>query len=133
MVAPDADGWKDAVDREMQNPASYHVCELVPPAPDMRTLCRIAFIENSRTAALRNKGPVLSRVGTNNAPVLTMVTLLRISSSATLKVDPVVVGAARKQCCSFALSEHVQTEVIRLEDKGPERVEFSRQIEIDPC
>ena len=50
-----------------------------------------------------------------------------------LEVDPVVVEAARKQCCSFALAERVQTNVIRLGDKGPEPVEFSRQIEIDPC
>ena len=89
---------------------------------------------------MRNKGPVLSCVGTNNAPVLTMVTLLQISSGwvqmgakCHLEVDPVVVEAARKQCCSFALAERVQSDMIRLGDKGPGRVKFSRQIEIDPC
>ena len=50
-----------------------------------------------------------------------------------LEVDPAVVGVAWKQCCSFALAERARTDVIRLGDKGPERVEFSRQLGIDPC
>ena len=33
-----------------------------------------------------------------------------------------VVRAAWKQCCFFALTERVQTEVVRLGDKGLERV-----------
>ena len=30
MVAPDTDGWKDAMNREMQNLTSHVVYELVP-------------------------------------------------------------------------------------------------------
>ena len=50
-----------------------------------------------------------------------------------LDVDLVVVGAARGKRYSFTLGEQVQIDVIRLGDKGPERVEFTGQIEIDPC
>ena len=50
-----------------------------------------------------------------------------------LEVDPVVIGVVWKQCCSFALAEHARTDMIRLGDKGPECVEFSHQLGIDPC
>jgi len=38
MAAPDADGWKDAMDREMDNLRSHDVYDLVPRAPGMHTL-----------------------------------------------------------------------------------------------
>ena len=38
MAAPDADGWKEAMDREMKNLESHDVYDLVPRAPGMRTL-----------------------------------------------------------------------------------------------
>ena len=38
MAAPDAEGWRDAMDREMQNLKSHDVYELVPRTHDMRTL-----------------------------------------------------------------------------------------------
>jgi hypothetical protein len=38
MAAPDADGWKDAKDREMQNLKSHDVYELVPRVNGMCTL-----------------------------------------------------------------------------------------------
>ena len=38
MAAPDADGWKDAMDREMENLRTHDVYEMVPRVPGMRTL-----------------------------------------------------------------------------------------------
>ena len=38
MASPDADGWKDAMDREMANLESHDAYELVPGMPGMRTL-----------------------------------------------------------------------------------------------
>ena len=38
MAAPDTDGWRESIDREMENLRSYDVYELVPRAPDVRTL-----------------------------------------------------------------------------------------------
>jgi len=38
MAAPDAEGWKDAMDREMENLRSHDVYDLVPRAPGLRTL-----------------------------------------------------------------------------------------------
>ena len=43
-----------------------------------------------------------------------------------------VVRAAWKQCCFFALTERVQTDVICLRGKGLERVGFSCQIGLIP-
>jgi hypothetical protein len=39
MKAPDADGWRDAMRKEMDNLQSHDVYELVPHVPGMRTLC----------------------------------------------------------------------------------------------
>ena len=38
MSAPDAEGWRDAMDREMQNLKLHGVDELVPRTSGMRTL-----------------------------------------------------------------------------------------------
>ena len=38
MVAPDAEGWRDAMDQEMENLKSHDVYELVPQVSGMRTL-----------------------------------------------------------------------------------------------
>ena len=38
MAAPDAEGWRDAMDTEMKNLESHDVYDLVPRAPGMRTL-----------------------------------------------------------------------------------------------
>jgi Reverse transcriptase (RNA-dependent DNA polymerase) len=38
MAAPDADGWKDAMDREIENLKAHDVYELVPHTSSMRTL-----------------------------------------------------------------------------------------------
>jgi hypothetical protein len=38
MAAPDADGWREAMDREMENLCSHNVYELVPRTPGMCTL-----------------------------------------------------------------------------------------------
>ena len=38
MAAPDADGWKDAMDREMENLHTHDVYEMVPHVPGMCTL-----------------------------------------------------------------------------------------------
>ena len=38
MAAPDADGWKDAMDREMENLCTHDVYEMVPRVPGMHTL-----------------------------------------------------------------------------------------------
>ena len=38
MAAPDAEGWRDAMDREMENLKSHDVYELVLRASSMRTL-----------------------------------------------------------------------------------------------
>ena len=39
MAAPDADGWKEAMDWEMKNLESHDIYDLVPHAPGMCTLC----------------------------------------------------------------------------------------------
>ena len=39
MAAPDVDGWKDAMDREMENLHTHDVYEMVPCVPSMHTLC----------------------------------------------------------------------------------------------
>ena len=38
MAAPDADGWKDAMDWEMENLRSHDVYEFIPCADGIRTL-----------------------------------------------------------------------------------------------
>jgi len=38
MAATDADGWRDAISKEMANLKSHDVYELVPCVPGMRTL-----------------------------------------------------------------------------------------------
>jgi len=38
LVAPDADGWKEAMDREMSNMRSHDIYKLTPHRPGMRTL-----------------------------------------------------------------------------------------------
>jgi hypothetical protein len=38
MASPDADGWKDAMDREMKTLKDHDVYELVPRTNGMRTL-----------------------------------------------------------------------------------------------
>ena len=38
MATPDAEGWKDGMDREMKNFKSHDVYELVPHARGMQTL-----------------------------------------------------------------------------------------------
>jgi len=43
MAAPDADGWKDAMTKEMNNLKSHDVYELMLHTPGMRTL-RLGWI-----------------------------------------------------------------------------------------
>jgi hypothetical protein len=43
MAAPDADGWQEAMDREMENLRSHDVYELVPQTPSMHTL-RLSWV-----------------------------------------------------------------------------------------
>ena len=38
MAAPDVDGWKDAMDREMENLRSHDIYELIPHTDGIRTL-----------------------------------------------------------------------------------------------
>lgn len=38
MAAPDADGWMEPMDREMENLRNHDVYDLVPCAPGMRTI-----------------------------------------------------------------------------------------------
>ena len=38
MAAPDAEGWRYAMDKEMKNPRDHDVYELVPRASGIRTL-----------------------------------------------------------------------------------------------
>jgi Reverse transcriptase (RNA-dependent DNA polymerase) len=38
MASPDADGWKNAMDQEIENLKAHNVYELVPYASGMRTL-----------------------------------------------------------------------------------------------
>ena len=142
MAAPDAGGWNDAVDREMNNFASYDAHELVPPALGMRTLCWMVLHRKCKNGSFeKNKARLVTRrdqqcpgidYGNSTSDIEEMGPRWggEVPTSRSILW---VVRTARTQCYSFAFAERTQTDVIRLGDKGPGRVEFSRQIRIDPC
>ena len=63
MAAPDADGWKDAMDRVMQNLKSHEVYELVPHTSGMRTLTLGWVIHRKLRDGVieKNKGRLVAR------------------------------------------------------------------------
>jgi len=63
MASPHADGWKDAMDREMANLESHDVYELVPRMPGMRTL-RLGWVLHRKFKNVvfeKNKGRLVAR------------------------------------------------------------------------
>ena len=52
MAAPDADEWKEAVDREKKNLKSHDVYELLPRTNDTRTL-KLGWTGSSKAAFSR--------------------------------------------------------------------------------
>ena len=63
MAAPNADGKKEAMEKEMGNLMSHHVYELVPRAPAMRTL-RLGWVLHHKFkdgVSEKNKARVVAR------------------------------------------------------------------------
>ena len=63
MAAPDADGWKDVMDRVMQNLKSHEVYELVPRTSGVRTLTLGWVIHRKLRNGVfeKNKGRLVAR------------------------------------------------------------------------
>ena len=56
MAAPDADAWREAMDREMENLMSHDVYELVPHASGIRTL-RLGWVLHRKFKNGQEQGP----------------------------------------------------------------------------
>ena len=69
MAAPDADEWKEAMDREMENLKSHNVYELVPRTNGMRTLKLGWVLHRKFKISLfeRSKGKLVAR-GNHQCP-----------------------------------------------------------------
>ena len=100
MAAPDAEGWRDAMDREVQNLQSHDVYELVPRMSGMRTL-RLGWVLHRKFkngVFDKNKGRLVARVnhqrpgvdyGESFSPVMrleSLHTLLALAATRDLDV-----------------------------------------------
>ena len=90
MAAPDAEGWRDAMDQEMQSPKSHGVYEFVPRTSGMRTL-RLGWVLHRKFKNRvfdKNKGRLVARgnhqrhgidYGESFSPVMRLESLPRYS------------------------------------------------------
>jgi hypothetical protein len=79
MAAPDSDGWREVMDREMENLKSHDVHELVPPASGIRTI-RLGWVLHRKFkngTFDKNKAPSW-RAGTVNDTELTTTNRSRL-------------------------------------------------------
>ena len=85
MAAPDAEGWRDAMDREMKNINPHDVYALVPRASGMRTFRLGGYsIRNSRTEFSRRIRADSLLEATTSALKSTMVSHSRPSCASHL-------------------------------------------------